>query len=132
MATHCPFQLGYFASSAARAPPIVAASTAANTNTPAELPYSMMNLPAWSRVLIALDALIWPGEDIPPTAWKEWRQVWRGGAPARAKPAQPNAPPASIAFGGEGRQRRLPRRRAPPSAFPPRYFVHLSPNSTPP
>src|SRR5258708_19005797 len=115
MATHCPFQLGYFASSAARAPPIVAASTAANTNTPAELPYSMMNLPAWSRVLIALDALIWPGEDIPPTAWKEWRQVWRGGVFHGAISHQHKAPSARDDLAPTG----MPGAPAPAAAPPP-------------
>jgi hypothetical protein len=47
MAIHWPFQLGYFGSSAARAPPIVAASTAASTNAPVELAHHMTILLAW-------------------------------------------------------------------------------------
>src|SRR5450432_1467712 len=46
--SHWPFKLGYFAPSAARAPPIVSISAAAAANTPVELPHNMMVLPALS------------------------------------------------------------------------------------
>src|SRR6202521_3139440 len=57
IASHWPFQLGYFASLAARAPPIVIISAAASTNVPVELRYNMIFLPAFSdSFLMAMDA----------------------------------------------------------------------------
>src|ERR1700724_2294002 len=57
--SHWPFQLGYFASSAARATPIVAvtaASANAPKNTALEVRCNMVILPALSACLIAMDA----------------------------------------------------------------------------
>src|SRR5258708_5155813 len=59
MASHWPFQLGYFASSAAPAPPIVSTSAAANTNAAVELRYDMSIPPLrLSDRLVAIDANI--------------------------------------------------------------------------
>src|SRR5438477_10601710 len=44
IAFHSPFQLGYFASSAARAPPIAVISAAASARIPVELRYNMIML----------------------------------------------------------------------------------------
>src|SRR5580700_1317364 len=46
IASHWPFQLGYFKPSAACALPTVTISAAASANTPAELAYVMIILPA--------------------------------------------------------------------------------------
>src|SRR6202049_5139768 len=58
--SHWPFQLGYFASSAARATPIVSASAAASANAQKnaalELRCNMVILPALPACLIAMDA----------------------------------------------------------------------------
>src|SRR5437660_5337448 len=55
--SHWPFQLGYFASSAARAPPIDSISATANANAPAELRYDIKYiLPCVVACLIAIDA----------------------------------------------------------------------------
>src|SRR5712671_7908105 len=51
MTSHWPFQLGYFASSAARAPPIVSISAAANANALAELRYDITYPPLRCRLL---------------------------------------------------------------------------------
>src|SRR5712671_2951254 len=56
MTSHWPFQLGYFASSAARAPPIGSISVTANANAPAELRYDIHILPRVIACLIAIDA----------------------------------------------------------------------------
>src|SRR5260221_14070073 len=78
MASHWPFQLGYFASSAARAPPIVSMSAAANANAPVELRYNMSILP-WvvgSPARIATDATSCSGDqDTPPVRHMERRRL---------------------------------------------------------
>src|SRR5712671_662319 len=58
MTSHWPFQLGYFASSAARAPPIVSISAAANANAPVKPWYDMRRLPCVVACLIAIDATL--------------------------------------------------------------------------
>src|SRR6266700_5445736 len=59
MVSHWPLQLGYFASSAACAPPIVAVSAAANANAPVKLGYDMLSLPAFRiACLIAIGATL--------------------------------------------------------------------------
>src|SRR5260370_1434933 len=54
--SHWPFQFGYFASSAARAPPIDSISAMANANAPVELWYDIHVLPCVVACLIAIDA----------------------------------------------------------------------------
>src|SRR6266851_5983006 len=56
MASHSPFQLGYFASSAACAPPIIAIIAAANAKAAVELRYTISFLPCMIVCLIAMDA----------------------------------------------------------------------------
>src|SRR5260370_33259653 len=53
--SHWPFQFGYFASSAARAPPIDSISAMANANAPVELWYDIHVLPCAVACLIAID-----------------------------------------------------------------------------
>src|SRR5260370_2574802 len=49
--SHWPFQLGYFASSAARAPPIDSISATANAHAPVELRYDIKYPPPRCRLL---------------------------------------------------------------------------------
>src|ERR1700674_5510629 len=57
IASHWPFQLGYFASLAACTPPIVTNSAAASANAPVELPYNIMLLPELSDSLLDRDGI---------------------------------------------------------------------------
>src|SRR5262249_32283268 len=83
MGSHWPFQLGYFASSAARAPPIDSISATANANAPVELRYAIHVLPCVVAGLIAIDAR--HSRDRRQDTPKAWRRERSGLLPSRSR-----------------------------------------------